>query len=76
MANRIGFTDALTGKETVCGTWAKTTLAVIQLSVSHNDWARFLPFCNGWNLDYPQKDECPIEYRVRMIDMAIGLQLI
>lgn len=37
MANRIGFTDTLTGKETVCGTWAKTTLAVIQLSVSHND---------------------------------------
>ena len=36
MANRIGFTDTLTGKETVCGTWAKTTLAVIQLSVSHN----------------------------------------
>lgn len=60
MANRIGFTDTLTGKETVCGTWA-----VIQLSVSHNDWARFLPFCNGWNLDYPQKDECPIEYRAR-----------
>ena len=55
MANRIGFTDTLTGKETVCGTWAKTTLAVIQLSVSHNDWARFLPFCNGWNLDYPQR---------------------
>lgn len=23
MANRIGFTDTLTGKETVCGTWAK-----------------------------------------------------
>lgn len=32
MANRIGFTDTLTGKETVCGTWAKTTLAVVQLS--------------------------------------------
>lgn len=76
MANRIGFTDTLTGKETVCGTWAKTTLAVIQLSVSHNDWTRFLPFCNGWNLGYPEKDECPIEYRARMIDMAIGLQLI
>ena len=66
MANRIGFTDTLTGKETVCGTWAKTTLAVIQLSVSHNDWARFLPFCNGWNLDYPQKDECPIGCTVRV----------
>ena len=38
-------------------TWAKTTLAVVQLSASHNDWARFLPFCNGWNLDYLQKDE-------------------
>lgn len=26
MANRIGFTDTLTGKETVCGTWAKSGL--------------------------------------------------
>ena len=24
MANRIGFTDTLTGKETVCGTWARS----------------------------------------------------
>lgn len=41
MANRIGFTDTLTGKETVCGTWAKTALAVVQLSASHNDWQDF-----------------------------------
>lgn len=33
MANRIGFTDTLTGKETVCGTWAKTTLAVFLLRI-------------------------------------------
>lgn len=72
MANRIGFT----GKETVCRSWAKMALTVIQLSDSHNDWTRFLPFCNGWNLDYPEKDEFHIDYRARMIDMAIGLQLI
>ena len=76
MANRIGFTDTLTGKEIICRSWAKMALTVIQLSDLYNDWTRFLPFCNGWNLDYPQKDECPIEYRARMIDMAIGLQLI
>lgn len=44
MANRIGFTDTLTGKETVCRSWAKMALTVIQLSDSHNDWTRFLPF--------------------------------
>lgn len=76
MTNRIGFTDTLTGKEFVCGTWAKTALEVIRLSASHNDWTRYLPFCNGWNLDYPEQDENSIEYRARIIDMAIGLQLI
>lgn len=72
MTNRIGFT----GKETVCKSWAKMALTVIQLSDSHNDWTRFLPFCNGWNLDYPEKDEFQTDYRARMIDIAIGLQLI
>ena len=73
---KLGFTDTLTGKTYNCGTWAKTTLTVCQLSKSHNDWMRYLPFCNGWNLDYPEEMECPLEYRARMIDMAIGLQLI
>lgn len=33
MANRIGFTDTLTGKETVCGTWAKTIDMAIGLQL-------------------------------------------
>ena len=35
-----------------------------------------LPFCNGWNLDYWEKDESAEEYKGRLIEMAIGLQLI
>ena len=35
-----------------------------------------LPYCNDWNLDYWQAGETKEEYKGRLIEMAIGLQLI
>ena len=35
-----------------------------------------LPACNGWNLDYWGKGESFEEYKARLIDMAIGLDLL
>ena len=76
MKKDIGYTDTLTGKEYRPGTWGHIAQAVVRRSEKEKDWARFLPFCNGYNLDYPERDETQYEYHHRMIDMAIGLQLI
>ena len=76
MANSIGYTDTLTGKEYHFGSWKQMAQAVVGRSNKEKDWARFLPFCNGYNLDYPERDEPFPDYRNRMVDMAIGLQLI
>lgn len=76
MTNSIGYTDTLTGKEYRSGSWKQMAKAVVARSNKEKDWARFLPFCNGWNLDYPERNELFSDYRNRMVDMAIGLQLI
>ncbi len=76
MKRDIGYTDTLTGKEYRFGTWGQMAAAVVHRSEKEKDWVRFLPFCNGYNLDYPEKDEPVYDYHHRMIDMAIGLQLI
>ena len=72
----IGFVNTLTDEVVVCSSWKELAETVSELTVSTGKWDRFLPFCNGWNLDYLQWGETPTEYKVRLIDMAIGLQLI
>ena len=76
MANSIGYTDTLTGKEYHFGSWKEMASAVVGRSSKEKDGARFVPFCNGYNLDYPGRNELFSDYRNRMVDMAIGLQLI
>lgn len=56
--------------------WRKLAEKTLELSEDHNDYARFLPACNGWNLDYPTEGDTVDEYMAALIDMAIGLQLI
>ena len=76
MTKDIGYTDTLTGKEYHFSTWGNMANAVVQRSAKEKDWTRFLPFCNNWNLDYPEPGEPVYDYHHRMIEMAIGLQLI
>ena len=76
MANSIGYTDTLTCKEYHFGSWKQMAKAVVERSDKEKDWTRFLPFCNGYNLDYPECNELFSDYCSRMVDMAIGLQLI
>lgn len=72
----VGFVDTVTGENWHLGSWKKTALAILRLSEKYKDYTRFLPYCNGWNLDYPEPGEGVIEYTARLVDMAIGLQLI
>lgn len=72
----VGFVDTDTYAEYHYRSWKKMAQAVLQKSEECNDYARFLPYCNGWNLDYPEPGEGVIEYTARLVDMAIGLQLI
>lgn len=72
----MGFVDIDTGAEYRFNSWKKMALAILQLSEKHKDYTRFLPYCNGWNLDYPEPGEGVIEYTARLVDMAISLQLI
>lgn len=56
--------------------WKELAEKTVLLSAFYRDYARFLPACNGWNLDYPEPNESAEEYRARLISMAVGLQLL
>ena len=58
--------------------WYDTASKAIDLADEHGNYARFLPVYNreNWGLDYPQQGEDRAEYTARLVDMAIGLQLI
>lgn len=72
----MGFVDTDTYTEYHFDSWKKMAQAVLQMSEKYHDYARFLPYCNGWNLDYPEPGEDVVEYTARLVDMAISLQLI
>lgn len=72
----LSVTDTSTGIERKFPSWMGMASYVISHSVESNDYTRYLPACNNWNLDYPERGESVEDYRARMIDMAIGLQLI
>lgn len=71
----LGVTNTLTGVEVVFYSWkAMARWIIAEEAVVGSEV--LLPFCNNWNLDYRQADESLDEYTARLIDMAIGLQLI
>ena len=76
MSTKLTVTDTMTGKERSVPSWMGMASHVVTVSERDNDYARYLPACNNWNLDYPERGESAEDYRARMIDMAIGLQLI
>lgn len=76
MKRILGVSNTLTDKTRHFQSWASLVnwmAGEIERGVDRDD---LLPFCNGWNLDYWEKDESAEEYKGRLIDMAIGLQLI
>lgn len=76
MSIKLTVTDTMTGKERFFPSWMGMASYVVTVSERDDDYARHLPACNGWNLDYSEHGESAEDYRARMIDMAIGLQLI
>jgi hypothetical protein len=71
----LGVTNTITGKEQVFYSWKAMARWIIEEEAKVGADV-LLPFCNNWNLDYRQADENLDEYTARLIDMAIGLQLI
>lgn len=76
MCRDLGVTNTWTGKVRKFQTW-KSMVEWIMSEVDEGvDPYDLLPFCNNWNLDRWDGKESATEYRARLIDMAIGLQLI
>ena len=73
---KLVVTDVLTGEEIKYNSWKQMANEVIAKATGYYERTRYLPSCNDWNLDYPQYGETAEEYKARLIDMAIGLQLI
>lgn len=72
----IGVEHIWTGKQVLFSSWADLVEWMAKEIEGGERRDDLLPFCNGWNLDYWEADETAVEYKARLIDMAIGLQLI
>ena len=76
MSREIGFVNTLSDYEEECESWRKL-VERMAAAVEHGmSWDILLPYCNGCNLDYKERGEKLEEYAARLVDMAIGLQLI
>ena len=76
MKRELGVSNTLTGKIRHFQSWASLVSWMAEEFEREIDRDVLLPFCNGWNLDYWGDDESAEEYKGRLIEMAIGLQLI
>ena len=74
MSIKLTVTDTMTGKERSFPSWMNMASYVVTNSERDNDYDRYLPACNNWNLDYPVRGESAKDYRARMINMAIYLE--
>ena len=71
----LSVTNTVTGKEEIFYSWKAMARWIIEEEAKVG-LVVLLPSCNNWNLDYRQANESLDEYTARLIDMAIGLQLI
>ena len=77
MKNRVlGVTNVFTGAERKFQTWQSLVEWIANEVIHGESRDALLPLCNNWNLDYWDEGETVNEYKARLIDMAIGLQLI
>lgn len=76
MKTKMMITDTVTYREFSFSTWRDMAKFAIEVAERDNDYARYLPSYDNWNLDYPERNEDLPTYTARLIDMAIGLQLI
>ena len=76
MKRTLGVSNTLTDKTHHFQSWASLVSWMAEEFEKGTDRDVLLPFCNGWNLDYWENGESAEEYTGRLIEMAIGLQLI
>ena len=76
MSREIGFVNTLSDYKEECKSWRKLVERMAAAVERGMKWDELLPYCNGWNLDYKGRGEGLEEYAARLVDMAIGLQLI
>ena len=74
--NELMVKDTWDGNEYSFDNWKAMAEFTVHNSMVKNDFDRYLPSCNGWNLDYPQRHECIADYQSRMISMAMSLGLL
>lgn len=72
----LGVVNVFSGEEHKFPTWQAMVEWIASEVIHGESRDALLPYCNNWNLDYWAKGETVRQYKARLIDMAIGLQLI